>query len=141
VTDDDDDGNTAERASKGITKKRATPYPRSEPRPPVAPPEPNTEDVPLPEPEPANPTKAAPPVLRAFHATWGELFPSDQPREDRLAILAAIIGRDVASSADMTRDDVFRALGFLERMKTGMAGVVRRDGRWVAVPFDPPDEG
>jgi hypothetical protein len=152
VTDDDDDGNTAERAAKAPPRAERPPRgtrARPEPRPPIAPPLATPEapapdgsiDVPLPEPEPEpTTTKAAPQVLRAFHASWGELFPTDQSREDRLAVLAAIVGRDLASSGDMTRDEVYRALGFLERMKVGAAGVVRREGRWVAVAYEEPPE-
>ena len=153
VTDDDDDGQAAEnapkRAERAPVAPPAPPRPRT-PRPladsPSAPPLATPEapapdgsvDVPLPGTEPAKPT---PQVIKAFHAAWGELFPPDQSREDRLGILARIIGRPVESSKDMTRSETLQALGFLGAMREGRAGVVRRGGEWVAVSYQEPPGG
>lgn len=151
VTDDDDDGQAAERAS------RAAPPPT----PPVAPPrrqprrvetadvlatEDNpgpdgSVDVPLPDPEPER--KAVPDgTMRRLHATWADAFGNvEYDRDDRLAILARIVGRPLSSSSDLSHTEALQAIGFLERVKVGAAGVVRRGGQWVAVSYEePPDE-
>lgn len=152
VTDDDDDGQAAERA----------PRPARDTRPPVAPPAPprprktaeaplateeapapdGSVDVPLPGTEPkAGPAMPSPQIMKAFHASWGDCFPPDQSREDRLGILARIIGREVSSSSEMTRAEAMQALGFLNEIREGHAGVVNRDGQWVAVSYrEPPEE-
>lgn len=136
VTDDDDDGRVAEPARRQARKA-------PERRPPVAPPLATDDnpapdgsvDVPLPDVEPKD---AAPQVRKAMHAGLREVMPQSVEREDRLAILAAIVGRELESSDDLTRDEVYRTLGFIERAKTGTAGIVRREGAWHAVAY--PDE-
>ena len=151
VTDDDDDGQAAERASRAAASPRPPVAPPAPPRPrktaeraPVAtednPAPDGSVDVPMPGTEPG-PAKPSPQIMKAFHASWGDCFPPDQSREDRLGILARIIGREVASSSDMTRAEVMQALGFLNEIREGHSGVVRRDGQWVAVSYREPPEG
>lgn len=160
VTDDDDDGRQAEGAPP-TPQKRAPARPRAEGRPPVAPPLPQRQrppqaadarppiateenpapdgsvDVPLPEPE----TDASARARKAMQANLAEILPSGMSREDRLAAVAAIIGRTIGSTNDMSRTEVFRVLGFAEQVKAGVAGIVRRDGVWRAVAYqEPPDE-
>jgi hypothetical protein len=144
VTDDDDDGRQAEQAARA---PRRAPERRPEPRPPVAPlatpenPAPDgSVDVPLPDPEP-DPKAAAPQVLKAMHAGLAEVMPRDVEREDRLEITGAIVGHPITSTKELTRDEVYRVLGFVERAKTGMAGIVRREGQWHAVAYDPEPGG
>jgi hypothetical protein len=132
VTDDDDDGRAA-------STPKAQPRKRSEPRPPVAPtlatpenPGPDgSVDVPLPDPSPVPEG-----LRRAMFAGFRDALPEDVSREDRLEIIAAIVGRQVESSGDLTRDETYRAVGFLERVKVGAAGIVRREGAWHAVTYD-----
>jgi hypothetical protein len=142
VTDDDDDGAAA---------SRPQPRKRSEPRPPVAPPLATPErpapdgsiDVPLPEPEPEPRRTGRPPhpsdgdrMRKAMHASLAEVMPKDISREDRLEIVGEIVGHVVESSSDLTRDEVMRILGFTERAKAGVAGIVRREGQWHAIAYD-----
>lgn len=138
VTDDDDDGAAASK-----------PQPRkaSERRPPVAPERPpiatednpapdGSVDVPLPEPEP-EPKTPAPQVTKAMFAGLAEVMPPNLEREDRLAIVGAIVGHPISTTNELTRDETYRVLGFVERAKVGAAGIVRREGQWHAVAYDP----
>lgn len=155
VTDDDDDGQRAEQAARPPQRR-----PRDDDRPPVAPPAPQrsrrpvtaadvlaTEDNPAPDgsvdvplPEPAQKAPASQ-VQAALFATWRELWPDNETREDRLAKLAAIVGRPVSSANDLDRNETYRVLGFLERVRNGAAGIVRREGAWHAVSYEePPNE-
>jgi hypothetical protein len=111
-------------------------------------------DVPLPEELPPETTPDEPPAdgeeppppksmgERPFKALQAALSRAlgRAPREDRLAALAAIVGRPVASSGDLTRDEGYRALGFLERVNVGTAGLVKRKGEWQAVAYDVPED-
>lgn len=108
----------------------------AEERPPVAPPrhavtEAGPEDVALPvfEPEhvasepppesepPPHPISARP--LRALHAALGEVLGPQATREDRLSMVAAIIGKPIESTNHLTRDEGFRVLDQLDRIKEG----------------------
>jgi hypothetical protein len=110
--------------------------PNDEPAAPVMPDlEPEaTPDEPTPGPKPMaeRPFKA---LQASLARTLGRV-----PREDRLAALGAIVGRPIASSHDLTRDEGYTALGFLARVESGAAGLVKRNGEWEAVAYGEPPE-
>lgn len=105
--------------------------------PPPAEPEPMpdlepeaTPDEPTPEPKPLG---EAP--FKALQAALTKVL-GRAPREDRLGAVSAIIGRSLDTSSDLTRDEGYRALGFLNRVEAGAAGLVKRAGVWEAVTYD-----
>jgi hypothetical protein len=136
VTDDDDDGRQAEAAARA-------PRPRRE-RPPVAPPPVATPehpapdgsvDVPLPDPGPPH---AGDGLMRAMHAGLGEVLPSNLERGDRLAIVAEMVGRPITSTKELTRDEVMRVMGVIERIRGGVAGVEYVDNAWQVLAYGAP---
>lgn len=95
-----------------------------------------------PDEPPAEGAEAAPKPMgeapfKALQASLTEVL-GRAPRDERLAAVGAVIGREIATSKDLTRDEGYRALGFLERVKAGTAGLVKRDGAWRAVVYDEP---
>lgn len=140
VTDDDDDGRVAE------PQRRKAP----ERRPPVAPPPPDrlaTEehpapdgsvDVPLPEPEPEAPWHQGSPLFKALHAGLAETLPAGTDRDERLAIVAAMVERPIESTSDLTKPEAIRILGIVERIKAGVAGIEHVDGSWQVLAYGAP---
>jgi len=151
VTDDDDDGAAAERAAR---------------RPPVAPPvqrkrraRPNAgEGVasgspqgPDTTPTTAEDTTDTPEAIgdamrRALFGAIGQSLGPGAGREERLALCGAVIGREVASSTDLTRPEVSRVLDWLERERLGLVAWDwdPNTGRGRALVLDPeesPPEG
>lgn len=140
VTDDDDDGAAASK-----------PQPRKAPerRPPVAPPvrEPlatpehpapdGSIDVPLPEPEPTGGV-AGPGLVKAMHAGLSEVMPANVERDDRLAIVADMVGRPITTTKELTRDEVMRVMGVIERIRSGVAGIEHVDGSWQVLAYGAP---
>lgn len=105
-----------------------TPSPPVEYPPETTPEEPPAEGEPPPKGMGERPFKA---MQAALARVLGKV-----PRDDRLGALAAIVGRPVESSGDLTRDEGYRVLGFLDRVNVGAAGLVKRGGSWEAVAYD-----
>lgn len=143
VTDDDDDGQAAQTA-------KPQPRKRSEPRPPVAPPIATEEhpapdgsvDVPLPNTEPQRMGSAHPRMVTAMHTGLREVMPSNIERDDRLAIVAAMVRRSITTTKELTDREVSIVLGNVERIKAGVAGIEHVDGEWQLLSYAlPPNEG
>ena len=163
VTDDDDDGQLAERASKRARKAPGRP-PGEDPPPPVAPPipiqrkrRPNVTDAdPAPAddsphgtaetPGPDTPESKASPAMRdpqrrALFAAVGQALPEAQ-REERLALCSAVIGRRVESSNDLSMADASAILRWLEDFQAGREAwqYDHETGLGYVWPTDPPPE-
>jgi len=164
VTDDDDDGQLAQRAAK-VT--RGNTPPGDDPRPPVAPtiqrrPRPPREG---PDPmgnKPGESPHGSPeastgsgqsenkpgdamtdPQRRALFAAVGAAFPQ-AGRDERLALCSAVIGRPIGSSNDMTGPEAGSVLTWLEDFRGGREAYSYDPETglayvWPAEP--PPDEG
>lgn len=102
---------------------------------PALAPETTPEEPPAGPDYPAGPKRIAEAPLKALQAGMSEAL-GRAPREERLAALAAVVGRPVESTKDLTRDEGYRALGFLERVRAGQAGLVQRNGQWQAVIYE-----
>lgn len=146
VTDDDDDGQLAERHAKRTRKAPgggpevsvppvAPPAPiqrRPRPRAAPAPEEPPT-GLPGPGPEAqSKPADEEPPAGQrtAMFAAMGAVLGNTGDREERLALVSAIVGRRVESSKELNASEVRRVLSWLEDCRAGRVA-------WVYSP----DEG
>ena len=103
------------------------------------PPETTPDEPPADDGEPPPPKGMGERPFKALQASLATVL-GRVDRDDRLAALSAIVGRPVASSRDLTRDEGYRALGFLDRVNIGAAGLVKRHGEWEAVAYDVPPE-
>lgn len=68
------------------------------------------------------------PVLRKLFALFGELTIKD--RDDRLAICSLVTHRAIASSKDLTADEVSVIVEMLEGVANSRVLLVKRDGIW-----------
>lgn len=96
VTDDDDDGAIASAAKRQPKKKQAAP--RQQPR----------DDGP-------RPLDTSSQLARRMFAAFGDVGISD--KDERLAFVADTVGREVATSKDMTEDDARRVIDALRQMQ------------------------
>jgi hypothetical protein len=86
-------------------------------------------DAPAPPPsEPAAVPEGQTPQLKKLHAAFGKIDVKD--REDRLAITALILEREVASSKDLNTEEVDKVVATLDDHLNGAVRVVKADGRW-----------
>lgn len=122
--------NESQPATSRRTARRATPPPAATPRadaptqPPPAPPEPDFDEPaanttppappePAGEPEPAGITRAQSTKL---HALFGDYEITN--RAEKLAVVSAALGRQVASSKDVTKDEAIRLIDLLDTTLT-----------------------
>ena len=78
----------------------------------IEPPEPSLEPVAAePEPEPADDDAVTPAQIKMLAATMGQAGMTD--RADALAYVASVIGREVASRNELTRDEASRVIDAL----------------------------
>lgn len=94
---------------------------------------PPIEDVPLPampemEPEPSSPEPPIKPPatisagpLKAVHANLTRELGTAATREEKHALLAAIVGREIDSSRELTRQEGYRVLDYMDRFTNGAA--------------------
>lgn len=106
---------------------------------PVLVPDPDPADEPPAPGQPVVMRPMAPPAKKALQASLGKVL-GKAPREERLAALGAILGREILTSDDLSRDEGYRVLGFLDRVQNGQAGLVKRSTGWEAVVYDLPVE-
>lgn len=136
VSDDDDDGQLAEKAARRPRKAasgRAGPEPVN---PPVAPAIQRRErprPVGSAPPEPDAPPRADPgqdgnaptdQQIRALFAAIGKALGPDASRAERLALCSAIVGRALESSTELNRPEVGAILDWLEEREAGRASWV-----------------
>lgn len=94
-----------------------------------APPPSQTQQAPIQEAAPGEEQESQPsPVLRKLFALFGELTIKD--RGDRLAICSLITKRAIASSKDLTADEVSVIVEMLEGVANSHVLLVKRDGIW-----------
>ena len=87
------------------------------------------EDTPLPAelqpeakpPEPVGPRLIGTAPLKALHTALSRELGTAGTREEKLALLSAIVGHPVESSKALTRAEGYAALDFLARVPTGEA--------------------
>lgn len=131
-----------------------TPLPEEPPAPEAGPLEPPPDANPRPEtredaPEPPPPPKGpGPQLLRALHASLGRALgrgpDSEVDRADRLALVSAMVGRDVSSTNDLTRTDAMRCLDILAAVQAGEATWETDESgelRILDLREPPPEEG
>lgn len=106
------------RAKASAEAVEAPPEPEPEP---VAPPEPESESEPVAA--RTDPDAPEPTALRAMFAGMGEQLGRDLNRDQRLAFTAACIGRDVASSLELSAADVEVVLDVLRQIQHGHLAV------------------
>jgi hypothetical protein len=159
VTDDDDDGSLATRATRKTTKNRP---PGVDPQPPVAPALPIqrkpragvTEPAPAGEsphgspgsgPAPGPDDTPIDPMRRALFVAIGETLGGNADRAERLALCSAVVGRYVESSTDLSRAELSRILNWLDAHKLGQVewawNPATGAGEVFTLDPNPPDEG
>jgi hypothetical protein len=118
------------------------------PLPPMPEPEPEPAAVELPPeiPEPDSEPEASPKLigaapLKAVNTKLGTIL-GRPDRADRLGALSAVVGRELDSSTELTREEGYRVLGALTRVDAGLAGVRQADdGTWVYESYEAPPPG
>jgi ERF superfamily protein len=130
---DDDDGAAASRA--GTAQRRPAAAQQRPTRPaqratPAGPPLPG-EQIP-PPPEPPGPASGLPAIQRAMHAMFNKLQISD--RDARLRVSSRIVNRPLASSSDLTEDEMHTLLDSL-----GIYEEQGEDGRAQLAALAAPD--
>lgn len=95
--------------------------PEPEPGPPEPPPEVNPHDDPRADPEPITPQSIAQGPLKAIHTKLGTVLGPNETREERLAIVGAIVGRELSSTNNLTRQEGYRVLDVLAAIQAGEA--------------------
>jgi hypothetical protein len=125
-------------------QRRTSPRATSLPFPPKRPPLIATEDrpgpdgsvdVPLPDPAPEllepepveDDTRELPPMpiaqapLTALHAKLYKVTSGGISRDERMALIATMIGHPIASTSDLTREEGYAVLGELDKLDSGEA--------------------
>lgn len=95
--------------------------PEPEPGPPEPPPEANPRPDPRADPEPVPPQSIAQGPLRAIHTKLGDVLGPTGTREERLAIVGAIVRRPLESTNYLTRQEGYRVLDVLGAIQAGEA--------------------